>query len=112
LSTELIAQIAPAELASWRTDSARTAPVLVDVREPWEFERCHIEGSLALPLSQLPARRAEIPEDRELVLVCHHGSRSQQAAMWLAQNGYRHLHNLRGGVEAWALEVDPAMVRY
>lgn len=108
----MIAQIAPADLAAWRADAARAAPVIVDVREPWEFERCRIEGSLALPLSQLPARRTEIPEDRELVLVCHHGSRSQQAAMWLAQNGYLHLHNLRGGVEAWALEVDPTMARY
>jgi rhodanese-related sulfurtransferase len=108
----LIAQISPAELASWRADSARAAPVVVDVREPWEFERCHIDGSLLVPLAQLPARRAELPDDKELVLVCHHGGRSQQAAMWLAQNGFTNVHNLRGGVEAWALEVDPAMPRY
>jgi rhodanese-related sulfurtransferase len=108
----LIPQIAPVELASWRADAARTAPVLVDVREPWEFAHCHIEGSLPVPLGQLPARRAEIPADRELVLVCHHGNRSEQAAMWLARNGFPNVHNLRGGVEAWSLEVDPAMPRY
>lgn len=110
--TELIPQIAPADLASWRADAARPAPLLVDVREPWEFERGCIEGSLPVPLAQLPARRAELPADRELVLVCHHGNRSQQAAMWLAQCGFTKVHNLRGGVEAWALEVDPAMPRY
>jgi len=108
----LIRQVAPVELASWRADPARPAPVIVDVREPWEFERCRIEGSLAIPLSQLPASRAELPENRALVLVCHRGARSQHAAMWLASNGYPSLHNLRGGIEAWALDVDPAMPRY
>ena len=108
----MIKQIAPAELASWRVDASRPAPVVVDVREPWEFERCRIEGSLSVPLAQLAARRAELPDNGPLVLVCHHGGRSQQAAMWLAQNGFADVHNLRGGVEAWALEVDPGMTRY
>lgn len=108
----MIAQIAPAELAAWRADVARPAPLLVDVREPWEYERCHIEGSLLVPLQQIPARLSELPPDRELVLVCHHGNRSQYAAMWLERNGYSQLYNLRGGVEAWALDVDPAMPRY
>ena len=108
----MIRQIAPAELAAWRADAARPAPVLVDVRESWEFSRCRIDGALSIPLAQLPARRAELPDDRDLVMVCHHGSRSQHAAMWLEQNGFASLHNLRGGVEAWALEVDNAMPRY
>jgi len=108
----LIKQIASTDLATWRADPARPAPVVVDVREPWEFEHCRIEGSLSVPLAQLHARRALSPENRDLVLVCHHGARSQQAALWLARNGFANLHNLRGGVEAWALEVDPAMPRY
>jgi rhodanese-related sulfurtransferase len=108
----LIAQIAPAELAAWRADPARPAPVLVDVREPWEVERCRIDGSVTVPLGQLPTRLADLPGDRDLVLVCHHGNRSQQAAVWLARNGYPNVHNLAGGIEAWALEVDPAMPRY
>ena len=108
----MIPQIAPAELAHWRADATRPAPVLVDVREPWEYAHCRIEGSLSVPLSELPARVAELPAQRELVVVCHHGSRSQHAAQWLAGNGFANVHNLRGGVEAWAVEVEPGMRRY
>ena len=108
----MIKQISPSELAALRADPAHPAPVLVDVREPWEFERCRIGGSLSVPLGQIPAQHAGLPQDRDLILVCHHGSRSQQAAMWLAANGHANVHNLSGGVEAWALEVDPAMPRY
>jgi rhodanese-related sulfurtransferase len=108
----LIARIAPPELAAWRADSARAQPVIIDVREPWEYERCRIEGSRSMPLRELPARLAELPEDRDLVLVCHHGSRSEQAAAWLAHNGYPRVRNLEGGIDAWARVVEPAMPRY
>jgi len=108
----LIPQIAPKDVAAWRADQARVAPVLVDVREPWEHERCRIEGSVLLPLAQLPARHTELPAGRDLVLVCHHGGRSQQAAMWLARNGHPSVYNLQGGVDAWAIELEPAMQRY
>ena len=108
----MIAQITPAEVAAWQKDAGRTAPVLVDVREPWEHAICHIAGSRLIPLSTVPARLAELPQDQDLVLVCHHGNRSQRVAVWLAQNGYSRLFNLAGGVERWAGEVDPAMARY
>jgi len=108
----LIAQLQPAELDAWRGDAAREAPVIVDVREPWEFERCRIEGSRLIPLGELTRRLSELPTDRDLVLVCHHGSRSFRAAAWLAQNGFPRAHNLAGGVDAWAQLVDPAMPRY
>jgi rhodanese-related sulfurtransferase len=108
----LIAQLSPAELAAWRADPARAAPLVVDVREPWEVARCSIEGALSIPLQQIPGRLSELSPEREIVLVCHHGGRSQQAAMWLERNGYAHLSNLRGGIDAWAADVDPAMPRY
>jgi len=108
----LIPQIAPAELAAWQRDPQRATPMVVDVREPWEFERCRIEGSLSIPLRELPGRLPELSPDRELVLVCHHGHRSQHAALWLAGNGFAKVRNLQGGVEAWALAVEPAMPRY
>jgi rhodanese-related sulfurtransferase len=108
----LIAQISPKELAAWRADEGRAAPVLVDVREPWEQAICAIEGSRLMPLGSVPARVAELPKDQDLVLVCHHGNRSQRAALWLEQQGYTRLHNLAGGVEGWATDVEPAMAHY
>ena len=63
-------------------------------------------------VKELQARLAELPVEHDLILVCHHGSRSQNAAMFLARNGFARVYNLRGGVEAWSLEVDPSMPRY
>lgn len=108
----MIAQLEPRDLAAWRNDTAREAPLLIDVREPWEFAHCHIEGSQLIPLQTVPSRAGELPRDRDLVLVCHHGNRSQRVAQWLEQNGYTRLFNLRGGVEGWASDVDPSMPRY
>jgi rhodanese-related sulfurtransferase len=108
----LIPQLTAGELARWRDDATREAPVLVDVREPWEFDLCRIEGSLLVPLGELPRRVDELPRDRSLVMVCHTGRRSQNAAMFLAQAGFTDVQNLKGGVEGWAVEVDPSMRRY
>ena len=83
------------------------------MREPWEYEQVRASRArCSIPLGELPARLGELPGDRELVLVCHHGSRSEQAAQWLARNGFARVHNLAGGVDAWARTVDPAMPRY
>jgi rhodanese-related sulfurtransferase len=108
----LIPQLPVSELADWRADSGREPPLLVDVREPWEYELCRIDGSLSMPLGELTRRLAELPRDRPLVMVCHHGSRSGQAAMLLARAGFLDVHNLRGGVAAWAVEVEPGMKTY
>lgn len=108
----MIPQLGPAELLNWRADAKRMQPVLVDVREPWEFELCRIEGAVSIPLGQLPSRLADIPHDRPLVMVCHHGHRSQHAAHYLRHAGFAQVHNLRGGVEEWAAEVEPTMKRY
>jgi rhodanese-related sulfurtransferase len=86
--------------------------VLVDVREPWEFELARIEGSLLVPLGELARRVDELPRDRPLVMVCHTGRRSQNAAMFLARSGFADVQNLQGGVEGWAVEIDPSMRRY
>jgi rhodanese-related sulfurtransferase len=108
----LIPQLAPTELARWREDASREPPALVDVREPWEFDLCRIEGSILVPLSELARRLEELPRGRTLVMVCHTGRRSQNAAMFLAQSGFNDVQNLKGGVEGWAVEVDPSMKRY
>jgi len=108
----LIAQLGAAEVAAWLKDDAREKPLLIDVREPWEYAICHIEGAQLIPLQSIPNNLAQLPKDRDLVLICHRGNRSNVAAQWLARNGYERLHNLRGGVAAWASEVDPTMARY
>jgi len=108
----LIPQLAPADLVRWREDASRDAPLLVDVREAWEFAYCRIDGSVSIPLGEILRRQAELPVERPLVLICHHGRRSQHAAMLLAGAGFLNVHNLEGGVEAWATGVDPTMKRY
>lgn len=108
----MIPQLTPAELHRWRADAGREAPLLIDVRERWEFEYCRIDGSQSMPLSEFARHYPELPRDRELVLVCHHGRRSQHAAMLLEGAGFERLHNLQGGVAAWADQVDPTMKRY
>jgi rhodanese-related sulfurtransferase len=108
----LIPEITPKSLAAWRADAARPAPALIDVRERWEFDHCRIEGSQLVPLGQLVARLGELPRDRPLVIVCHHGNRSGVATDFLRRRGFDDVWNLAGGVEAWASDVDPSMPRY
>ncbi len=100
------------QLAAWLADAAREQPLLLDVREPWEFEKARIAGAQLLPMGQVPARLAEIDPEKEVVAICHHGGRSQQVALFLEKNGYKKVHNLAGGVDAWSRNVDPAVPLY
>jgi rhodanese-related sulfurtransferase len=104
--------ITPAELAAWLADPQRTKPELLDVREAWEFETCSIAGSRHIPMGEIPGRYGEVPAQADLVVICHHGGRSLQVATFLEKNGYARVHNLSGGVDAWANSVDPAMPVY
>lgn len=103
-------QMTVAELAERL--AAGDKPVLLDVREPWEFELCHIEGSQPMPMGSVPARAGELDAQAETVVICHHGGRSAQVGMFLERQGFRNVVNLAGGVAAWAAQVDPAMPRY
>ena len=105
-------QISAPQLAEWLRDESRAKPVLLDVREPWEFETCRIEGAQSLPMRSIPQRIAELDADAEIVAICHHGMRSLQVAAFLEQNGFKNLYNLHGGVAAWAAQVDPQMPTY
>lgn len=99
------------ELKAWL--GAERGPVsLLDVREAWEFEKCSIEGSRLIPLSQLPARLGELDPGRTTVVICHHGVRSLRAAAYLEHCGFGDVVNLSGGIDAWARTVDPAMAVY
>jgi len=85
---------------------------ILDVRQPWETELCGLAGSLRIPLGELPGRTAELPTDQPLVVLCHHGVRSRQAAAWLRIQGYDRVINLSGGIDAWARRIDPTMKVY
>ena len=89
-----------------------TDPLLLDVREPWEFDICHIDGSINIPMGQIPARLEELDEAAETVVICHHGVRSMQVIHYLQQQSLQNLVNLDGGVDAWARSVDRDMPVY
>ncbi len=89
-----------------------TRIVLLDVREPWECELCLIEGSVPVPMGELPERLEELDKSATIVTICHKGSRSLQAARFLKASGFADARSLRGGVESWAVNVDPGMTRY
>lgn len=103
-------QFRPAELAAHLEAGQR--PVLLDVREPWEWDICRLPGAQLIPMRDLPARLAELNKSAETVVICHHGVRSFHAARYLETAGFDNVINLAGGVAAWADEVDPAMPRY
>jgi len=100
------------ELADWLADDARPSPFLLDVRENWEYETCHIAGSALMPMNTIPARIDDLDEEATIVCICHHGARSMQVAAFLEHNGFGKVINLTGGIHAWAVQVDGAMPKY
>ena len=86
--------------------------VLLDVREPWEFDVCHIPGSVNVPMSRIVNSTGELNKKSVTVVICHHGVRSYQVAGFLENTGFEQVFNLAGGVSAWAEQIDPQMPRY
>ncbi|MCF4165041.1 sulfurtransferase [Zavarzinia compransoris] len=87
---------------------------LLDVREPWEFEICRIEGAVNIPLGRVPADfdPARAGAGQNIVVICHHGMRSLRATLWLRGQGVTSCSNLTGGIDRWAAVVEPTMARY
>jgi len=85
---------------------------LLDVREPNEFQYARIENSVLIPLNQIPQRLGELNPQREMVVICHHGVRSSQACMYLANSGFKNVSNLAGGIDAWSSDCDSSVPRY
>lgn len=86
--------------------------VLLDVREPHELDICRIAGSMHIPMGQVPDRLSELDKTKEIVVQCRSGGRSGQVAEFLRGQGYSDVHNLAGGILAWADEIDPSMTKY
>ncbi len=91
---------------------AHETPMLLDVREPWEFEICHIDGSINIPMGQISQQLEQLQTASEIVVICHHGIRSQQVISFLQRQSAAALVNLDGGVDAWARTIDPDMPVY
>lgn len=101
----------PRELKEF-LDLADTNPLLLDVREPWEFERCHIPNSILVPMRQIPNEIHKLDPDQEIVVICHHGIRSRAVANFLANHDFTKVINLSTGIDGWAKEVDTSMPIY
>ena len=114
----MIEQVTPGALAEWFSAASpdETPPLLLDVREPaeWQAASVRLAGAelLQLPMHAIPARLAELDPERPVAVLCHHGGRSMQVAMFLAQHGFERVANVAGGIDAWSLQVDPSVPRY
>ena len=111
----MIEQVRPSGLDAWL--QAQTAPaVVLDVREPVEVRLASVKPQgfdlLVIPMNDIPSRLAELDPDRPVACLCHHGTRSQRVAMYLASNGFGKVANIAGGIDAWSMERDPAVPRY
>ncbi len=113
----MIEQIHPRDLPAWLTAArAHGDPLVLDVREPWEWQTASVRADgfelLNLPMRAVPVRLAELDPNRPVACLCHHGGRSMQVASFLKQHGFEHVANLAGGIDAWSREVDSAVPRY
>ena len=107
----MVLGITPRE-AAWRLRENPDATLLLDVREVEEREVAVIEPSLHIPMGEILERISEIPRDREVVVYCHVGGRSELIASYLEAEGYERVRNLTGGIDAWSVEVDGGIPRY
>lgn len=105
-----VTQVTPAGLKALM--DARSPLCLLDVREPWELALARIEGSVAIPLNEIPARLKELDAASAIIVMCRSGGRSQRAAEFLLANGFDRVSNLQGGISAWAQDIDPQMPAY
>jgi rhodanese-related sulfurtransferase len=105
-------EVSPAEAKS-RLSAARA--VLIDVREPEEYALAHIDDSQLMPMQSIPAQLQQLEglaDERDLLVLCHHGVRSLQTAAWLRERGIENCFSVAGGIDQWSREIDPGVPRY
>ncbi|GAC1498261.1 MAG: rhodanese-like domain-containing protein [Vulcanimicrobiaceae bacterium] len=103
-------EISVEECAAWR--SSGRPFTLLDVREPDEVATATLAGAMHIPMAQIPARLSEVPRDQEVVVMCHHGARSERIVRFLEANGFTEAINLEGGIDAWSQRIDPTIPGY
>lgn len=116
----MIPQIRPAAFSAWLNSQVDATPLVLDVREPWEVSTASIQrladapsfDVLFMPMQSIPQRLHELPQDRGIACLCHHGIRSQQVAAFLLNRGFENVVNISGGIEAWSQELDASVVSY
>ncbi|MGI8770446.1 MAG: rhodanese-like domain-containing protein [Acidobacteriaceae bacterium] len=107
----LIYEITPEAL--FHAMGEQTGLLLLDVREPWETQAAPFPGAVAMPMGEVPSRAfTELDPDEPVVVVCHHGVRSLHVVQWLREQGFERAQSLAGGMDAWALRIDPRVGRY
>jgi len=104
-------QFSPLQLKE-RLEQAGEPPVLLDVRETWEFQICAISNSVLIPMGQISLQIETLDPQAEYVVICHHGIRSRSVCLFLERHGFNNVTNLAGGVESWARDVDLDMPTY
>ncbi|MGQ9864772.1 MAG: rhodanese-like domain-containing protein [Pseudanabaenaceae cyanobacterium] len=112
----MIPEVSPQELAAVLANPPQAAPQLIDVREPDEVALVSLPGFAVLPLSQFaqwaPTIATDFDPHGETWVLCHHGIRSAQMCAWLQSQGFTNVKNIRGGIHAYACEVDRRLPRY
>jgi rhodanese-related sulfurtransferase len=89
------------------------APLLLDVREPWEYQTASLPDSVLIPMGEIAGRvHTELDPDQQIVVLCHHGMRSLNVTMWLRNQGFENVQSLAGGIDAWSCSIDPNVPRY
>ena len=112
-----IAQITPAELPAWiESQAAHGAALVLDVREAWEVQTACVSAQgfelLTIPMNTVPMRLQDLNRDQPIACLCHHGGRSMQVAAFLVQQGFSHVANIAGGINAWSSQVDASVPTY
>jgi sulfur-carrier protein adenylyltransferase/sulfurtransferase len=104
-----VPEITVQELEALR--DAKADFIVLDVRNPDEYQICNLNG-LLIPLAELPQRLDELDKNKQIIIHCHAGGRSRRATEYLIQQGFSQVYNLKGGITAWANEIEPTMRKY
>lgn len=113
----MIEHVHPSDLAAW-LDKMKSfgQAVVIDVREPHELQTASIKAQgfelVTIPMGDIPPRLNELDPTRPTACLCHHGARSQRVAEYLAGQGFGHVANITGGINAWSIQIDPTVPRY